>query len=154
MNPQIEERLAHEGKKGCGMIVISILLAIVFLFSVPTVWLGRTMIPEFVAVAIIVVSLQLFARRIAQTRLELAREPFQKKRYAEVVATLEPFLGKSLLWPNARFDKEGEALYMLAAALKAEGRESEARQVVQYLRTYRRGAYLEKANKLLPKSDS
>ncbi len=144
-----EEILRREAQKGCGMLTLVLLILIVALFAIPAKFLGTNMVPEFIAAMSLILAFQAVAVRISQARLRLGIEANERGDDAEVVKLLSPFLGRFLIWPNARFDKSGEGLWILAAALDREGRQSEGRQLLNYIARYRRGEYAEKAKATL-----
>lgn len=138
----------REAQKGCGMVVVVASFVVVSLFLVPTRFLGTNMVPEFCAVLMILTAFQVAAKRTSDSRIRLAREPYRTKDYDTVIRLLEPFTGRVLLWPNARFDRTGEALVMLADAWKNTGELAKARALVAYIQKYRKGEYVERCKQL------
>lgn len=130
------------------MVALTFALVVGLLFAVPPRFLGTNMIPELIAIGLLVLAFQLYAKRLAAARLSLARDPFKRNQHEEVLPLLEPFLGRAGIWPNARFDVNGEALYMLAKSYLALGKHAEARQVQRYGLKYRRGEFAEKLAQL------
>jgi hypothetical protein len=128
-------------------LVLSIVLGA--FFAIPPRYLGTNMVPEFIAGICLILAFQAVAVRISQARLQLGKEASEREDDPEVIRLLSPFLGRFLIWPNARFDKTGEGLWMLATALQRQGRAPEGRQLLNYIVRYRRGEFAEKAKAAL-----
>ncbi len=131
------------------MLTLVLLILVIALFAIPPRFLGTNMVPEFIAAMSLVLAFQAVAVRISQARLRLGKEASERGDDAEVMKLLSPFLGRFLMWPNARFDKTGEGLWILAAALGRQGRATEGRQLLNYIARYRRGEYADKAKATL-----
>lgn len=145
----LAEAIERERLKGVGLLTTVFVLIVVVFFLIPPRFLGTTMIPEIIATCIILLALQAVNRRLITCRIFFGSEAFKRKDHPGVIEALEPFLGRWLLWPNARFDKTGESLFMLATAFLATNETVKAKQITAYLTKYRANDWAQKAQKAL-----
>jgi hypothetical protein len=145
----LEEAIEKERLKGIGLLTTVIVLIVIVFFLIPPRFLGTTMIPEIVATCTILLALQAVNRRLITCRKFYGFEAFKRKEFEGVIEALGPFLGRWLLWPNARFDKSGEVLYMLTIAFIASDELPKARQITAYLTKYRANDWAQKAQNAL-----
>jgi hypothetical protein len=138
------DTLAHVTRKGCGFLTTSVIVVLGFLVLWPrppgTVYL----VPEAIAVVMLLLSVQIASGRMAQARIRLAALRAKRRDHRAVIALLLP-LRDGLLWlRNSRFDRTGEGHYLLAVAAKTAGEEELAAYALAFLRRFRKGPWLDK----------
>jgi len=135
LSPEIQERLVHEVKKGCGMGVVMFFMVVVAMLAIPAQIYRQTRIIEMVAIFMLLLAGMAVSSRIAATRINLARECFQKENYQDCVNLCRPFLQKALTGSNLRFDRRGEATYILMVSADKTGDKILASRCQNYLKS-------------------
>lgn len=144
LHPDDENALAAEAKKGCGFLLTTLIVALVLAVVWPRPAITSTLIPEAIAVAMVLVAAQVSSGRQAQARVRLAAKRAKKRQHEAVVALLLPLLDGFLWLRNARFDRTGEGHYHLAVAARALDEIELASYATEFLRRFRKGPWREK----------
>jgi hypothetical protein len=144
LKPEHAEVLRKQFLKGVGAFVV---LAAAYLCAIGLVGTrtgeNLTTIIDVAAFFMMFLVVQTYSRALAALRLGLARteqDPLQ------VRLLLEPFRGF-----RSRFDRSGEAHYLLARAALELGDLEMVAQLVEFLRRFRRGEFSDKARSLNPR---
>lgn len=145
MSPEIREVLGKEYRKGCGFLVLCIGAVFVAIMALPGWFLKGNVLPEFIGAVLVLVAVHAYSKRIAFARLECARRAKKAKDWESVVELTEPFAQSGVLLNKSRFDKSGEAHYLLMEAYARLGRADAAMAVKQFLVRTRRSEWSEKA---------
>jgi len=153
LSEKYQSRLAHEAKKGCGMGVVLFTLVAVTMLAIPAWVYQKTKIIEFAAIFFLLIAASATSSRIAGTRLYLAREAFHEKNFEDCLILVKPFLEKMLISSNLRFDKQGEATYMIMVSADKTGNSALAKRCHKYLLARPGLPFSDKAKEYPLKSD-
>jgi hypothetical protein len=145
LDPEAEESIRRVFLKGIGAVVV-LLAMVVVVATLTRTRLGPTgaTVSDAVAVALLYLTVITYSRAVAAKRLEVGREMRKQKRYDQVIAALIPFAGPGF-FGRSRFDKTGEAHYLLAESAMHLGEQALLSYCKAFLIAFRRGEWAEKA---------
>ncbi len=133
LSDEFQNRLSHEVKKAMGMGVVLFGLVSITMLAIPASVYKQTKIIEIMAIFLLLVAASACSSRIAGTRLHLAREAFKSQKYRDCLLLAKPFQEKVMMSSNLRFDRQGEATYMILVSADKTGDSILAARCNKYL---------------------
>jgi len=147
LRPSHAEALRRQFLKGVGAFVVLLILYLSAIALVGTrTGENLTTVIDVAAFFLMFLVVQTYSRALAMIRLTLARS---EKDPAQVRLLLEPFRGF-----RSRFDRSGEAHFLLAKAASELGDVETVKQLVAFLHRFRRGEFLDRSKTLLTENAS
>jgi hypothetical protein len=153
-DPVLEEPVRRQFLKGVGaaVTVFALYLGAIAALGARTGEPAALAVDAAAVLGVLVVA-QVYSRRVAERRVEAAREASRTGRFDQAIALLLPFAQAGRINLRSRFDRTGEAHFLLAQAARQEGEEDLFRYCLVFLLRFRRGDWADRAKGLQVSED-
>lgn len=146
LTPEVEDTLRRTQQKGIGAVVLILVMVCIAGAFLPKPPL-QTVVVAVGTLSILFV-VRTYSLAVANQRLTLGRLARKAQNAPAVIAALLPFASGGLFNTRSRFDRTGEAHYLLAWAAKRENEAELLAYCQVFLAKFRKGEWSKKALKL------